>query len=248
MYQICVLDLEVLVIRLDKFLAQMNMGTRSEVKNAIRKGNVLVNSEVCKNADIKIDENSDVVCYENCEVIYEKFVYYMLNKPAGVVSATKDNLDKTVMDLLCDVKKQDIFPVGRLDKDTEGLLLLTNDGELAHKLLAPKNHIPKTYFVRTKEEVTKEQLELLENGVDIGEDTLTMPALTEQICDNEILLTIYEGKFHQVKRMLKAVNNEVVYLKRQKMGDLLLDESLKKGEYRKLTADEIGLLKMYNRG
>jgi 16S rRNA pseudouridine516 synthase len=240
--------LEVFVIRLDKFLAQMNMGTRSEVKNAIRKGKVLLNGEICKNADIKIDENLDVVCYENYEVIYEKFVYYMLNKPAGVVSATKDNLDKTVMDLLCDVKKQDVFPVGRLDKDTEGLLLLTNDGELAHKLLAPKNHIPKTYFVRTKEEVTKEQLELLENGVDIGEDTLTMPALTEKICDNEILLTIYEGKFHQVKRMLKAVNNEVVYLKRQKMGDLLLDESLKKGEYRKLTADEIGLLKMYNRG
>ena len=231
------------MIRLDKFLAQMNMGTRSEVKNAIRKGKVWVNGEVCKNADAKIDENSDVVCYENCEIIYEKFVYYMLNKPAGVVSATKDNLDKTVLDLLCDVKKQDVFPVGRLDKDTEGLLLLTNDGELSHKLLAPKNHIPKTYFVRTKEIVTKEQLNLLEKGVDIGEDALTMPALTELICDNEMLLTIYEGKFHQVKRMLKAVGNEVVYLKRKKMGELSLDENLKIGEYRKLTTDEIEMLR-----
>lgn len=236
------------MIRLDKFLAQMNMGTRSEVKNAIRKGKVLVNGQVCKDADIKIDENIDIVCYENHEIIYEKFVYYMLNKPAGVVSATKDNLDRTVLDLLGDEKKQDVFPVGRLDKDTEGLLLLTNDGEMAHKLLSPKKHIPKTYFVRTKEVVTKEQLNFLESGVDIGEDVLTMPALAEQICENEILLTIYEGKFHQVKRMLKAVGNEVIYLKREKMGALLLDSSLKSGEYRKLTIKEIEMLKMNNRG
>ena len=248
MYKFYFLDLEVFVIRLDKFLAQMNMGTRSEVKNVIRKGRVLVNGVVCKNADIKIDENTDVVCFDNCEINYEKFVYYMLNKPAGVVSATKDNLDKTVLDLLYDVKKPDIFPVGRLDKDTEGLLLLTNDGELAHKLLAPKSHIPKTYFVRTQEVVTKEQLYLLEKGVDIGEDDLTMPALTEQICDNEILLTIYEGKFHQVKRMLKAVGNKVIYLKREKMGNLSLDEDLKSGGYRKLTPKEIEMLKTYNRG
>lgn len=230
------------MIRLDKFLAQMNIGTRSEVKNAIRKGKVLVNGEVCKNADIKIDETSDVVSYENCEIIYEKFVYYMLNKPAGVVSATKDNLDKTVLDLMCDVKKKDVFPVGRLDKDTEGLLLLTNDGDLAHKLLSPKNHIPKTYFVRTRDVVTQEQLNLLEKGIDIGEDTLTMPALTEYINDNEIFLTIYEGKFHQVKRMFKALGNEVVYLKREKMGNLTLDENLENGEYRKLTMDEIEML------
>lgn len=230
------------MIRLDKFLAQMNIGTRSEVKNAIRKGKVLVNGEVCKNADIKIDETSDVVSYENCEIIYEKFVYYMLNKPAGVVSATKDNLDKTVLDLMCDVKKKDVFPVGRLDKDTEGLLLLTNDGDLAHKLLSPKNHIPKTYFVRTRDVVTQEQLNLLEKGIDIGEDTLTMPALTEYINDNEIFLTIYEGKFHQVKRMFKALGNEVIYLKREKMGNLTLDENLENGEYRKLTTDEIEML------
>ena len=230
------------MIRLDKFLAQMNMGTRSEVKNAIRKGKVTVNGEICKNADTKIDEIADVVCYENIQVCYEKYVYYMLNKPAGVVSATKDNHDKTVLDLLQGENLQDVFPVGRLDKDTEGLLLLTNDGDLAHKLLSPKKHIPKTYFVRTKDVVTKDQLEALEHGVDIGEEALTMPAQTEMLAENEIFLTIYEGKFHQVKRMLKAVGNEVIYLKRQKMGKLLLDETLELGEYRKLTTKEIELL------
>ena len=230
------------MIRLDKFLAQMNMGTRSEVKNAIRKGKVTVNGEICKNADYKVDEISDVICYENIQICYEKYVYYMLNKPTGVVSATKDNHDKTVLDLLQGENLQDVFPVGRLDKDTEGLLLLTNDGELAHKLLSPRKHIPKTYFVRTKEVVTKDQLEMLERGVDIGEDTLTLPAQSEMITDNEIFLTIYEGKFHQVKRMLKAVGNEVVYLKREKMGELSLDKKLKLGEYRRLTIEEIKLL------
>lgn len=230
------------MIRLDKFLAQMNMGTRSEVKNTIRKGKVTVNGEICKNADVKIDEIADVVCFENTQICYEKYVYFMLNKPAGVVSATKDNHDKTVLDLLHGENLQDVFPVGRLDKDTEGLLLLTNDGELAHKLLSPKKHIPKTYFVRTKETVTSEQLEALERGVDIGEDALTLPAQAEMIAEKEIFLTIYEGKFHQVKRMLKAVGNEVVYLKRQKMGNLLLDETLKLGEYRKLTTEEIEIL------
>ena len=230
------------MIRLDKFLAQMNMGTRSEVKNAIRKGKVTVNGEICKNADVKIDEIADVVCFENTQICYEKYVYFMLNKPAGVVSATKDNHDKTVLDLLHGENLQDVFPVGRLDKDTEGLLLITNDGELAHKLLSPKKHIPKTYFVRTKETVTSEQLEALERGVDIGEDALTLPAQAEMIAEKEIFLTIYEGKFHQVKRMLKAVGNEVVYLKRQKMGNLLLDETLKLGEYRKLTTEEIEIL------
>ena len=230
------------MIRLDKFLAQMNMGTRSEVKNAIRKGKVTVNGEICKNADVKVDEEKDIICYENKELHYEKYVYFMLNKPAGVVSATKDNFDKTVLDLLKDENVQDVFPVGRLDKDTEGLLLLTNDGDLAHNLLSPKKHVPKTYFVRTKEVVTKDQLEMLERGVDIGEDTLTLPAQSEMITDNEIFLTIYEGKFHQVKRMLKAVGNEVVYLKREKMGELSLDKKLKLGEYRRLTIEEIKLL------
>lgn len=231
------------MIRLDKFLSQMNIGTRSEVKNAIRKGKVTINGTICKNADIKIDENKDVICYENTEITYEKFVYYMLNKPAGVVSATKDNLDKTVLDLLVNVQTRDLFPVGRLDKDTEGLLLLTNDGELAHNLLSPKKHISKTYRVLTKDAITEEQLDSLENGVDIGEASLTLPAKAKRIGEKELFLIIYEGKFHQVKRMLKAVGNEVVYLERRKMGQLALDENLARGEYRKLTAQEIELLK-----
>lgn len=231
------------MIRLDKFLSQMNIGTRSEVKDAIRKGKVTVNGVVCKNSDTKIDENSDVVNFDNKEVVYEKFVYYMLNKPAGVVSATKDNLDKTVLDLLDGVANKDIFPVGRLDKDTEGLLILTNDGELSHNLLSPKKHINKTYLVHTKDDITGEQIKKLEAGVDIGEDVVTMPAEVKVTGDKQLLLTIYEGKFHQVKRMLKAVGNEVVYLERKKMGQLVLDENLKRGEYRKLTLEEINLLK-----
>ncbi len=231
------------MIRLDKFLSQMNIGTRSEVKDAIRKGKVTVNGVVCKNSDTKIDENSDVVNFDNKEVVYEKFVYYMLNKPAGVVSATKDNLDKTVLDLLDGVANKDIFPVGRLDKDTEGLLILTNDGELSHNLLSPKKHINKTYLVHTKDDITSEQIKKLEAGVDIGEDVVTMPAEVKVTGDKQLLLTIYEGKFHQVKRMLKAVGNEVVYLERKKMGQLVLDENLKRGEYRKLTLEEINLLK-----
>lgn len=231
------------MIRLDKFLSQMNIGTRSEVKNAVRKGKVTVNGVICKNADEKIDECTDIICCDGQKIIYEKFVYYMLNKPAGVVSATSDNLDKTVLDLLVDAPLKDIFPVGRLDKDTEGLLILTNDGELAHNLLSPKKHIDKTYRVLTKENITKEQLERLEQGVDIGDDTITMPAKAEWIDDKEMLLTICEGKYHQVKRMLKTVGNEVVYLERKKMGNLSLDEKLSRGEYRRLTAEEVLILK-----
>lgn len=231
------------MIRLDKFLSQMNMGTRSEVKNAIRKGKVSVNGILCKNADEKIAEETDVVYYEGQPVIYERFVYYMLNKPAGVVSATKDNLDKTVLDLLENVQTKDLFPVGRLDKDTEGLLILTNDGEMAHNLLSPKKHISKTYRVLTKASITQEQIKKLEQGVDIGEDIITMPAKVQKSDDKELLLTICEGKFHQVKRMLKAVGNEVVYLERRTMGVLSLDENLERGEYRKLTTEEVLLLK-----
>ena len=167
----------------------------------------------------------------------------MLNKPAGVVSATTDNHDKTVLDLLKDAHGKDLFPVGRLDKDTEGLLLITNDGELSHNLLSPKKHVDKTYLVKTAESVTTEMVQALERGVDIGEEKLTLPAKVKVLEDKEIELTITEGKFHQVKRMLKAVDNEVVYLKRLSMGCLKLDETLKLGEYRELTEMEIGHVK-----
>lgn len=224
----------------------MNIGTRSEVKTAVKKGKVCVNGIICKNPDIKIDETADEITYENQVVSYEKYVYYMLNKPAGVVSATKDNLDKTVMDLFHDVPLKDLFPVGRLDKDTEGLLLITNDGELAHNLLSPKKHISKMYRVITGDVITDLQINALEKGVDIGEDKMTLPAIVDKTGSNEIFLTIYEGKFHQVKRMLKSVGNEVTYLERLKMGELMLDASLERGAYRKLTLEEIELLKNEN--
>ena len=167
----------------------------------------------------------------------------MLHKPQGVVTATHDNHDKTVMDLLdSSVRKKDLFPVGRLDKDTEGLLLITNDGDLAHKLLSPKKHVDKTYLVYLAETIHDADIRKLESGVDIGEDKLTLPAKAIKLTDKAMKLTICEGKFHQVKRMLKAVDNEVVYLKRLTFGNLTLDEDLESGKYRPLSEDEIQAL------
>lgn len=231
------------MIRLDRFLTQLNICTRSEAKEILKKGRVRVNGIVCKNGDFKINELTDNVTMDDKTLIYEKNVYFMLNKPAGYVSATTDNRDKTVLSLLENENIKNIFPVGRLDKDTEGLLLLTNDGELAHNLLSPKKHVDKTYRVITKHPVTKKQTEELIMGVDIGEEKNTLPSQVKQIGDYEIHLTICEGKFHQVKRMLKAVGNEVVYLERLRMGSLILDDGLLRGEYRKLTEKEIMDLK-----
>ena len=228
-------------MRLDKFLCEMNIGTRSQVKDILRKGLVCVNGTIIKKPETKISEHSDIITYQGNKLSYQKFYYYMLNKPQGVVSATKDNSDKTVLDLIATDRK-DIFPVGRLDKDTEGLLLLTNDGELAHNLLSPKKHVDKTYLVTIKEPLLPECKSHLEQGVDIGEEKITLPAKVEIIDDNHIYLTICEGKFHQVKRMLKAVNNEVVALKRVSFGALTLDTQLKPGEYRELTDREVVLL------
>ena len=231
------------MIRLDKFLCEMEVGTRSQVKDMVKKGQISVDGEVIKKADYKFEETTAKVCVNGKEVSYQKYFYYMLNKPAGVVSATTDNHDKTVLDLLKDAPGKELFPVGRLDKDTEGLLLITNDGELSHNLLSPKKHVDKTYLVKTAEMVTQDMVQELEKGVDIGEEKLTLPAKVKQIDVREIELTITEGKFHQVKRMLKAVGNEVVYLKRLSMGSLKLDEELKLGEYRILTESEIEALK-----
>lgn len=227
------------MIRLDKFLCEMEVGTRSQVKDMVKKGQISVDGEVIKKADYKFEETTAKVYVNGKEVSYQKYFYYMLNKPAGVVSATTDNHDKTVLDLLKDAPGKELFPVGRLDKDTEGLLLITNDGELSHNLLSPKKHVDKTYLVKTAEMVTQDMIQALEKGVDIGEEKLTLPAKVKQIDVREIELTITEGKFHQVKRMLKAVGNEVVYLKRLSMGSLKLDEELKLGEYRSLTESEI---------
>ena len=231
------------MIRLDKFLCEMEMGTRSQVKDLIKKGMVTVDGEVIKKAEYKFDESKAKVYVKEKEVAYQKFYYYMLHKPAGVVSATVDNHDRTVMELLKDAPGKDLFPVGRLDKDTEGLLLITNDGELSHNLLSPKKHVDKTYLVETKESITEKMMQELEKGVDIGEYKPTMPAKVNLVEEKKLELTIREGKFHQVKRMLQAVENEVVYLKRLSMGSLVLDEKLGLGEFRCLTNQEIEDLK-----
>lgn len=231
-------------MRLDKYLAEMGVGTRQEVKKQIRQGKVTVNGTVVKTADTKIDETCDEVTIGGLNISYVSYEYYMLNKPGGVVSATEDRRDTTVIDLIKDKKRKDLFPVGRLDKDTEGLLLITNDGDLAHRLLAPKKHVDKVYYAKIDGMVTEEDVKRFAEGIDIGaeEEEMTRPAkldIMKSAEESEIRLTIHEGKFHQVKRMFLAVGKEVTYLKRERMGTLCLDENLKPGEYRLLTEEEI---------
>lgn len=232
------------MIRLDKYLADMGAGTRQEVKRKIRKGLVSVNHKTAGAPDLKIREGEDVVSVEGREIGYAAYEYYMLNKPAGVVSATTDSRDLTVVDLIQEKRRKDLFPVGRLDKDTEGLLLITNDGLLAHRLLSPRCHVDKTYYARIRGAVTQEDVLSFAEGVDIGEDgqvERTMPGILEVLTSNaesEIRLTIQEGKYHQVKRMFLAVGKEVTYLRRERMGTLVLDMDLKPGEYRLLTDEE----------
>lgn len=229
-------------LRLDKYLAEMNLGTRSEVKKLITKGQIQVNRTIVKKPEFKLDPISDRVQYQDCEITYVTYEYYMLNKPSGVISATEDKRDTTVINLIESRQRKDLFPVGRLDKDTEGLLLITNDGALAHRLLSPKKHVDKTYYAKICGKVTKEDIEIFEKGICIGDEKLTLPAklvILKSGAESEIELTIQEGRFHQVKRMFQAVGKEVVYLKRLSMGGLSLDPSLKPGEYRKLTKEEM---------
>ena len=230
-------------MRLDKFLCDRNIGTRSQVKTYIRQGLVTVNGKPVSMAEFKIDEMNDLVAFQGRVLRPGGFVYYMLNKPGGVVSATRDNISRTVVELLQEeLPRGGVFPVGRLDKDTEGLLILTDDGELAHRLLSPKKHVDKTYLVTAEHPLSKEDVVRLEQGVDIGEERVTLPAKVELEADNRFFLTIHEGKFHQVKRMLQAVDNRVLALKRTAFGGLALDESLKPGEYRELTEQEVARL------
>lgn len=229
-------------IRLDKFLADMSVGTRSQVKTIIGKGRIKVNGTVVKDSAFKIDTAKDSVVLDEKKIYYKSYEYYMLNKPAGVISATIDESQKTVLELITEKSRKDLFPVGRLDKDTEGLLLITNNGELSHRLLSPGMHVDKTYYVETDKAIDKNGVYNLENGIDIGEDKLTMPARLKILSTgnkNAYLLTICEGKFHQVKRMFQAAGANVIYLKRLSMGKLKLDEKLKPGEYRTLTEEEI---------
>lgn len=239
-------------VRLDKFLADAGEGTRSEVKKYIQKGMVQVNGLPAKKPEQKVEPDKDQVTLKERLVRQgDLYVYYLLHKPAGYVSATEDTREKTVLELVPRDHRRSLFPVGRLDKDTEGLLLITDDGPLAHRLLSPKNHVEKTYYAQVEGEVTQEDLHRLEEGVDIGEEKLTLPARAQLLSVtqkegrmiSEILLTICEGKFHQVKRMAEAVGKKVTYLKRLSMGPLTLPEELEKGQWRSLTKEELGELK-----
>lgn len=230
-------------MRLDKFLCDANIGTRSQVKVLLKQKTVTVNGVLITSPETKINENKDEICFRGKKIGFQKFYYYMMNKPQGVVSATQDNLDKTVLDLLRpEDKRDDLFPVGRLDKDTTGFLLISNDGELSHRLLSPKKHVDKTYEAGIEHPLSAEAIAMLENGVDIGEKNVTLPAKVDVINESCIHLTIREGKYHQVKRMLTAVDNHVVSLKRITFGGLYLDEKLACGEYRELTESEITTL------
>lgn len=228
------------MIRLDKFLSEMSGWTRSEVKKIVRTGSVTVDGNEVKKPETKIDEKLSIVSVDGRQIKYNKYEYYMLNKPKGFVSATTDREYKTVVDIISSSEKKDLFPVGRLDIDTEGLLLITNDGELAHRLLAPKNHVEKTYYVEVSGILDDVDVDAVEKGLDIGEEKNTIPAKMEILktdIQNNIsscYLTIHEGKFHQVKRMMKKLGKTVTYLKRVSMGSLILDSKLKKGNYRKL--------------
>lgn len=234
------------LIRLDKFLAEMQIGTRSEVKKLIRGGKVQIDGHVCKNADEKIDPEQAEVMVDHVLVGYAAYEYFMLNKPKGCVSATEDSRYPTVLDYITDHKRKDLFPVGRLDLDTEGLLLITNDGALAHDLLSPAKHIPKTYEAHIDGIVTKEDVEIFAKGIDIGEKKPTKPAELIVLKANvisHVQITICEGKFHQIKRMFEAVGKPVLELKRISMGSLMLDDTLEPGAYRELTEEELADLR-----
>ena len=233
-------------LRLDKFLTEMGMGSRSQVKNYISKGRVTVNGEIIKRPEYKLSPEKDIVNLDNERVNYAEYEYYMLNKPAGCVSATEDRRFPTVVSLIEDAARKDLFPVGRLDKDTEGLLLITNDGALSHELLSPKKHVAKTYYARIDGKVTGDDVKAFWEGLDIGEKKITKPAelvILKSDAESEIEVTITEGKYHQIKRMFEKTGKKVVYLKRLSMGSLKLDETLATGAYRPLTESELQALK-----
>ncbi|MEC0228997.1 pseudouridine synthase [Paenibacillus alba] len=234
--------------RLDKILAHVGIGTRSELKRLAKEGAINVNGVKVKDSGMQVNPETDVIKVNGEAVLYREFVYLMMNKPQGVVSATEDNRDRTVVDLLDDVYAPfEVFPVGRLDKDTEGFLLLTNDGKLAHNLLSPRKHVAKTYFAKVEWEVTETDREAFSQGVTLDDGYETLPGILKILQSgnesngelSEIELTIMEGKFHQVKRMFQAVGKRVSYLKRISMGPLVLDPNLALGQARELTKEEL---------
>lgn len=234
-------------MRLDKYLSDMGAGTRSELKKDIRKGCVSVDGVVIKDPGCSVSPSSHVV-YKGAVVGYDEFEYYMLNKPAGVISASEDDREATVVDLIAEPKRKDLFPVGRLDRDTEGLLLITNDGALAHRLLSPKHHVDKVYYVQVSGILNDSDVELFEQGLVLPDGLQCLPAdlnillVSDEDYTSEAEITIREGKFHQVKRMFSAIGADVIYLKRLSMGPLMLDPELATGESRRLTPDELTAL------
>lgn len=235
-------------MRLDKLLANMGIyGSRKDVKRLLKKGKVTVNGAIVKAGSVHVDPEDDEIRYQGELVVYREFIYIMLHKPPGYISATDDPRHRTVIDLI-DVSLQHFnpFPVGRLDKDTEGLLLLTNDGQLAHRLLSPKHAVEKTYFAKVRGRVTEEDVHIFNQGVMLDDGYVTQPAQLNILNKgdvSEVEITITEGKFHQVKRMFKAVDKEVSYLKRVRMGEITLDPELPIGAYRELTPKEMAYCK-----
>lgn len=234
-------------MRLDKFLCDAGIGSRKDIKKLIKSGEVRVSGRQSVKPEDHINPETDEVYFGGRKVVYKEFIYLMMNKPQGYISATFDKKLPTVIDIVPEeFLHYDLFPAGRLDIDTEGLLLLTNDGQLAHNILSPKKHIPKTYYSKVSGKVTDADIAAFENGVIIDGDIKTKPAILEILVSDEISeinLTITEGKFHQVKRMFEAVGKSVIYLKRIKMNRLPLDENLALGETRELTETEINLIK-----
>ena len=233
-------------MRLDKFISTTTTLSRAEAKKVIKKG-ILINDKLIKTPDYKIDEFKDQVIVNGNRLVYQKYVYIMMNKPKDTVSATEDAIERTVVDILRDEDRiHKVFPVGRLDKDTEGLMLLTNDGELAHKLISPKKDVEKKYYVEVSGELKNEHLEIVKEGVTLEDGYKCKPARLEILDNSEenskANIFITEGKFHQVKRMMKSLGATVTYLKRLSIGSLKLDENLKLGEYRYLTDDELNKL------
>lgn len=233
-------------MRVDKLLSNVGVASRAELKKYCKQGLISVNGKVINNPGVQVDSESDDIRFNGEKIVYREFVYIMLNKPDGYISATFDKYDPIVLDLIDQSYLVfEPFPVGRLDKDTEGLLVLTNDGQLAHRVLSPKKHVSKTYYAKIQGKVTEEDILAFEKGVILDDGYETMPSQLKILKSDdmsEIELTIHEGKFHQVKRMFESVGKKVVYLKRLSMGKLKLDESLKLGEYRELTEEEVKLI------
>lgn len=232
-----------MIVRIDKILSELGFGSRQEIKKYVKAGKIRINDNIVKKPEEKLNSEVDKLFFEGKEVEVEEFETFILYKPAGYVCATKDNVHKTVMELI-DSKRKNVVPVGRLDLDTEGILILTNDGNLNHRLVSPSSHVDKTYYAIFEGRLNENAVEMTKNGLDIGEGEVSKPAKLEIISSNEIMLTIHEGKFHQVKRMVKALGGEVTYLKRVAFGGLRLDDlKLKKGESRKITEIEMEMLK-----